>query len=40
MTNILKYIDKNPEETQHLVGLKSNQLQQLIENAKFCIIKS
>ena len=31
MTNILLYIDKDPEETQRLVGLKSNQLQQWIE---------
>lgn len=34
MTNIIAYIDKNPEETQRLVGLKSEQLRQLIENAQ------
>lgn len=34
MTNIITYIDKNPEETQRLVGLKYDQLQQLIENAQ------
>ncbi len=33
MTNILEYIDKNPEETQRLIGLKYDQLQQLIQNA-------
>lgn len=34
MTNIIAYINKNPEETQRLVGLKYDQLQQLIENAQ------
>ena len=34
MTNIVEYINKNSEETQRLVGLKYNQLQQLIHNAQ------
>ena len=33
MTNIPEYIEKNPEEVQRLVGLKYDQLQQLIPNA-------
>jgi hypothetical protein len=34
MNNILSYIEKNPQETQRLIGLKYEQLQQLIENAE------
>ncbi len=33
MADIPGYIENNPEETQRLVGLKYNQLQQLIQNA-------
>jgi hypothetical protein len=33
MTNIPGYIKNNPSEVQRLVGLKDDQLQQLIENA-------
>lgn len=33
MTNILEYIDNNSDETQRLIGLKYEQLQQLIKNA-------
>lgn len=33
MSNILEYIDKNPDESQRLVGLKYDQLQQLLKNA-------
>ena len=34
MSNILSYIEKNPQETQRLIGLKYEQLQQLIKNAE------
>lgn len=33
MTNIAGYIANNPEEVQRLLGLKYQQLQQLIQNA-------
>ncbi|WP_414590129.1 helix-turn-helix domain-containing protein [Scytonema sp. PCC 10023] len=33
MANILEYIENNPEQAQRLVGLKYDQLQQLIQNA-------
>lgn len=33
MANIPEYIKNNPEEVQRLVGLKYDQLQQLIQNA-------
>ncbi len=34
MSNILNYIEENPKETQRLIGLEYEQLQQLIENAE------
>lgn len=34
MNEILNYIEKNPKETQRLIGLKYEQLQQLIQKAK------
>jgi len=34
MSNILEHIEKNPQETQRLVGLGYEQLQQLIQNAE------
>jgi hypothetical protein len=34
MSNILSYIEKTPQETQRLIGLKYEQLQQLIKNAE------
>lgn len=34
MSDILNYIEKNPQETQRLIGLKYEQLQQLIQNAE------
>ncbi len=34
MSEILNYIEKNPKETQRLIGLKYEHLQQLIENAE------
>jgi hypothetical protein len=34
MTNIVGHIDKNPDEAQRLIGLKYEQLQQLIQNAQ------
>lgn len=34
MRDILNYIEKNPQETQRLIGLKYEQLQQLIQNAE------
>ncbi len=34
MTNIVGHIDKNPDEAQRLIGLKYDQLQQLIQNAQ------
>jgi hypothetical protein len=33
MSNILSYIESNPQETQRLIGLKHEQLQVLIKNA-------
>jgi hypothetical protein len=33
MTNILNYIQNNPQETQRLVGVKYEQLEQLIKQA-------
>lgn len=34
MSEILKYIEENPKETQRLIGLEYEQLKQLIENAE------
>ncbi|WP_277883719.1 hypothetical protein [Nostoc sp. FACHB-133] len=34
MNNILKHIEENPKETQRLIGLEYEQLQQLIKNAE------
>ncbi|MBD2341173.1 transposase family protein [Calothrix sp. FACHB-156] len=34
MSNILNHIEENPKETQRLIGLEYEQLQQLIENAE------
>ncbi|MEH2461261.1 hypothetical protein [Nostoc sp.] len=34
MSDILNHIEENPKETQHLIGLEYEQLQQLIENAE------
>jgi Helix-turn-helix of DDE superfamily endonuclease len=34
MSNILNYIEENPQETQRLIGLEYEQLQQLIQNAE------
>ena len=33
MSDILSYIQNNPQETQRLVGVKYEQLEQLIEQA-------
>lgn len=33
MSNILSYIESNPQETQRLIGLQHEQLQILIKNA-------
>jgi hypothetical protein len=33
MSSILEYIEKNPQETQRLIGLKYEQLKQLLEKA-------
>lgn len=33
MSEVLDYIEKNPQETQRLVGLKYEQLEQLIKQA-------
>lgn len=33
MSSVLNYIEKNPQETQRLVGLKYEQLKQLIKQA-------
>ncbi|QYX34030.1 transposase family protein [Sphaerospermopsis torques-reginae ITEP-024] len=33
MSNIVEYIDNNPEESQRLLGLHYEQLKQLIEKA-------
>ncbi|MGL4620642.1 MAG: hypothetical protein ACRCZS_16515 [Chroococcidiopsis sp.] len=32
MSNILSYIELNPQETQRLIGLKHEQLQILVKN--------
>lgn len=34
MSSILNYIEENPKETQRLIGLEYEQLQQLIQNAE------
>ncbi len=34
MSNIVEYIEQKPWESQRLVGLKYEQLQQLLNNAK------
>lgn len=34
MNNILNHIEENPKETQRLIGLGYEQLQQLIQNAE------
>ena len=34
MSNILEHIEKNTQETQRLVGLGYEQLQQLIQNVE------
>lgn len=34
MSNILSYIEENSQATQRLIGLKYEQLQQLIQNAE------
>lgn len=34
MSNILSYIEENPQATQRLIGLKYERLQQLIQNAE------
>lgn len=34
MSNILNHIEESPKETQRLIGLNYEQLQQLIENAE------
>jgi hypothetical protein len=34
MGYVLDYIEHNPQETQHLIGLKYDQLQQLIQKAQ------
>lgn len=34
MSNILNHIEENPKETQRLIGLGYEQLQQLIQNAE------
>lgn len=34
MSDILNYIEENPKETQRLIGLEYEQLQQLIQNAE------
>ncbi|MEM6399187.1 MAG: transposase family protein [Cyanobacteria bacterium P01_D01_bin.116] len=33
MTSVLEYIEKNPKESQRLLGLKYEQLKQLLEKA-------
>ncbi|MEH2014127.1 hypothetical protein [Nostoc sp.] len=38
MSDILNHIEKNKKETQRLVGLEYEQLQQLIQN-QLCIIQ-
>jgi hypothetical protein len=34
MSSILEHINKNPQETQRLIGLEYDELQQLIQNAE------
>ena len=34
MRNVLSYIEENPKETQRLIGLEYEQLQQLLQNAE------
>ncbi|WP_375490863.1 hypothetical protein [uncultured Nostoc sp.] len=34
MSDILNHIEENPKQTQRLIGLEYEQLQQLIENAE------
>jgi DNA-binding response OmpR family regulator len=34
MSDILNYIEANPQETKRLIGLEYEQLQQLIQNAE------
>jgi hypothetical protein len=34
MSDILNHIEENPKETQRLIGLEYEQLQQLIQNAE------
>jgi len=34
MSSILEHINKNPEETQRLIGLEYDQLQLLIQNSE------
>ncbi len=34
MSDILNHIEDNPKQTQRLIGLEYEQLQQLIENAE------
>jgi hypothetical protein len=34
MSSILEHINKNPQETQRLIGLEYDQLQILIQNAE------
>lgn len=34
MSSILNHIEKNPQATQRLIGIKYEQLQQLIQNAE------
>lgn len=34
MSEILNYIKENPQETQRLIGVEYEQLQQLIKNAE------
>lgn len=33
MSNILEYIENNPQEAQRLIGLKYEQIKQLLEKA-------
>jgi len=34
MSSILEHINKNPQETQRLIGLEYDELQRLIQNAE------
>jgi len=34
MSSVLNYIEENPKETQRLIGLEYEKLQQLIQNAE------